>query len=146
MSDKERVDRLDEAIIEEILGLREADALVSEADVAASRQSLLRAKGMVGKLRLARAKADVALHVAGAATARSGARTDGHRVQLLRKSDPVLDKKMTLAARSGNANVEADAASLDEDLTELDAWEAVDRDQSWVVASLFLSKFCRILG
>ena len=132
MSDKERVDRLDAAIIEEILGLSDAEAtaLVGEADVAASRQSLLRAKGMVGKLRLARAKADVALHVAGAATARSGPRTDGHRVQLLRKSDPVLDKKMTLAARSGSANVEADATSLDEDLTELDAWEAEDRDQS----------------
>ena len=59
MSDKERVDRLDEAIIEEILGLSDAEAaaLVGEADVAASRQSLLRAKGMVGRLRLARAKA-----------------------------------------------------------------------------------------
>ena len=60
MSDKERVDRLDEAGIEEILGLSDAEvqALVGEADVAASRQSLLGAKGMVGRLRLARAKAD----------------------------------------------------------------------------------------
>ena len=67
MSDKERVDRLDEAIIDEILGLSDAEAaaLVGESDVARSRQGLLRAKAMVGKLRLARAKADVALHVAG---------------------------------------------------------------------------------
>ncbi|RXH35231.1 hypothetical protein XH84_05695 [Bradyrhizobium nanningense] len=132
MSEKERVDRLDEAIIEEILGLSDSEAagLVGKDDVAASRKDLLRAKGMVGKLRLARAKTDVALHVAGAATARSGMRADGQRVLSLRKSDPVLDKKMTLAARSGRANAEADAASLDEDLAELDAWEAEDRDQS----------------
>lgn len=132
MTQKERVDRLDQAIIEEILGLTEAEAseLVGEADVAASRKSLLRAKGAVGKLRLARAKTDVALHVAGAATARRGIRTDGQRVQSLRRSDPALDKKMTLAARSGSANAEADAASLEEDLAELDAWEAEDRDQS----------------
>jgi hypothetical protein len=83
---------------------------------------------MVGKLRLARAKADVALHAAGAATIRP--RTDGRRVNTLRKSDPALDKKMTLAARSGTANAEADAVSLDEDLAELDAWEAQDRDRS----------------
>lgn len=132
MSEKERVDRLDEAIIEEILGLSdsEAAALVGEDDVAASRKGLIRANGMVGKLRLARAKTDVALHVAGAATARGGMRADGQRVLSLRKSDPALDKKMTLAARSGSANAEADAASLDEDLAELDAWEAEDRDQS----------------
>ncbi|MCP1838773.1 hypothetical protein ACVIHI_008304 [Bradyrhizobium sp. USDA 4524] len=131
MSEKERVDRLDEAIIEEILGLNEAEIskLVGEADVVASRESLRRAKGMVGKLRLARAKADAALHVAGAPTTRAGIRTDGQRVRSLRRSDPALDKKMTLAARSGSANAEADAASLDEDLAELDAWEAEDRDQ-----------------
>lgn len=131
MTQKERVDRLDQAIIEEILGLTEAEAseLVGEADVAAARKSLLRAKGAVGKLRLARAKTDVALHVA-AATTRKGARTDGQRVQSLRRSDPALDKKMTLAARSGSANAEADATSLDEDLAELDAWVAEDRDQS----------------
>jgi hypothetical protein len=130
MSDKERVDRLDHAIIEEILGMSEAEAaaLVGEADVAASRKNLAQAKGLVGKLRLARAKADVALHAAGAATTRP--RTEGRRVNMLRKSDPALDKKMTLAARSGTADAEADAASLDEDLAELDAWEAQDRDQS----------------
>jgi hypothetical protein len=49
---------------------------------------------------------------------------------MLRKSDPTLDKKMTLAARSGTADAEADAASLDQDLAELEAWEAQDRDQS----------------
>ncbi len=72
MSDKERVDRLDDAIIEEILGMSgaEAAALVGDADVAASRKSLAQAKGMVGKLRLARAKADVALDAAGAAAIR----------------------------------------------------------------------------
>ena len=130
MSDKERVDRLDDAIIEDILGMSgaEAAALVGDADVAASRKSLAQAKGMVGKLRLARAKADVALDAAGAAAIRP--RTDGQRVNTLRKSDPALDKKMTLAARSGTANAEADAASLDEDLAELDAWEAQDRDRS----------------
>lgn len=130
MSEKERVDRLDEAIIEEILGLSDSEAagLVGEDEVTASRRGLLRAKGMVGKLRLARAKTDVAL--AGAAMARGGMRADGERVLSLRKSDPLLDKKMTLAARSGSANAEADAASLDEDLAELDAWEAEDRDQS----------------
>ena len=130
MGDKERVDRLDDAVIEEILRMSEAEAvvLVGEADVAASRESLSRAKGLVGKLRLARAKADVALHAAGAVTIRP--RTDGRRVNMLRKSDPALDKKMTLAARSGTANVEADAASMDEDLAELDSWEAQERGQS----------------
>jgi len=130
MTEKEHVDRLDEATTEEILGLTDAEAaeLVSESDVTASRKSLLQARGRVGKLRLARAKTDAALHVASAAIARGGPRTDGQRVQLLRKLDRVLDKKMTLAARSGSANAEADAASLDEDLAELDAWEAEDRD------------------
>ncbi|MCD9824054.1 hypothetical protein [Bradyrhizobium japonicum] len=128
MSEKERVDRLDQGIIEEILGLSDSEAteLVGKDDVAASRKNLVQAKGIAGKLRLVRAKTDVALHVAGAATARIGMLTDGQRVLSLRKSDPVLDKKMTLAARSGRANAEADAASLDEDLAELDAWEAED--------------------
>jgi hypothetical protein len=129
MSEKERVDRLDEAMIEEILGMSaaEAAALVGEADVAASRQSLAQAKGKVGKLRLARAKTEATLYVGGAAAA--GPKSDGQRVDQLRRSDPALDKKMTLAARSGNAKAEADAASLEEDLAELDAWEAQNRDQ-----------------
>ena len=132
MSEKERVDRLDDAVIEDMLGMSAAEAaeLVSEAEVAASRQSLAQAKGMVGKLRLARAKTDAALHDAGAGTLGTLGKTDGRRVDQLRKSDPALDKKMTLAARSGKANVEADAASMDEDLAELDAWEALDPDQS----------------
>jgi hypothetical protein len=132
MSEKERVDRLDDAVIEDILGMSAAEAaeLVSEAEVVASRQSLAQAKAMVGKLRLARAKTDAALHDAGAGTLGIAGKSDGRRVDQLRKSDPALDKKMTLAARSGNANVEADAASMDEDLAELDAWEALDPDHT----------------
>ena len=76
---------------------------------------------------LARAKTEATLYVGGAAAA--GPKSDGQRVDQLRRSDPALDKKMTLAARSGNAKAEADAASLEEDLAELDAWEAQNRDQ-----------------
>jgi hypothetical protein len=132
MNDKDRVDRLDHVMIEEILGLsdEEVAALVSQTDIDASRQGLRRAKATVGKLRLARAKTDVALHTAGAKPAGGDRRADGQRVRTLREADPALDKKMTLAARSGKANADADAASLEEDLSELEAWEVEDRDQS----------------
>jgi phenylpyruvate tautomerase PptA (4-oxalocrotonate tautomerase family) len=132
MNDKDRVDRLDSAMIKEILGLgdEEVAVLVSEVDIRASQQGLRQAKATLGKLRLARARTAVALHAAGAKPAPSGRRSDGHRVLMLRRADPALDNKMTIAARSGKANAEADAASMDEDLSELDAWEEEDRDRS----------------
>jgi hypothetical protein len=132
MNDKDRVDRLDKAMVEEILGLSddEVATFVGKTDMEASRQGLDRAKATVGRLRLARAKTGVALHAASAKTSRGDGRTDGRRLQTLRSEDPGLDRKMTLAARSGKANAEADAATLDEDLGELDAWEAEDQDRS----------------
>lgn len=131
MNDKDRVDRLDGVVIDEILGLDDAEvaALVNAAEIGASQQGLRQAKATVGKLRLARAKTGVALHAAGARKLAGGQEPGGQRVQTLRKSDPVLDKKMTIAARSGKANADADAASMEEDLKELDAWEADDRDR-----------------
>jgi len=131
MNDKDRVDRLDDAIIAEVLDLDQAELedLVDASEVAAGRASLNRAMGAAGKLRLVQAKSEVAQYKSRPKSTGSTAASDDSRVQDLRRYDRALDQKMTLAARSGTADAEADAASLDEDLAELDAWEAEDRGQ-----------------
>jgi hypothetical protein len=128
MSDKERTDRLDDAIIAEALGMdrEELAGLVSETETEAARADLQRAMAAAGKLRLARAKSEVALHRAGDRKGAS-ARHVGTKISALRVRDRTLDQKLTMAARSGTAGAEADAASLEDDLSELDAWEAEER-------------------
>jgi hypothetical protein len=130
MSEKDRVDRLDDAIIAEAMSLdhEELAGLVSDGETVAAQTSLNRALAAAGKLRLARAKSRVALYKAGGRTGGHYSHGGGARVQTLRRQDPYFDKKLTLAARSGKAGAEADAAGLEEDLGELDAWQANDRD------------------
>jgi hypothetical protein len=48
----------------------------------------------------------------------------------LRREDREFDKKLTLAARNGGADVEADADGIEEDLAELDAWKEEDGKES----------------
>ena len=45
-----------------------------------------------------------------------------------RAQDRSLDQKLTLAARSGGADYEADRPGIEEDLAELDAWDAEEKD------------------
>ena len=56
----------------------------------------------------------------------------GRRASLgtVRRSDPTFDKKLTLAARNAGADFQADEASIEEDLAELEDWEDEDEKKS----------------
>jgi Phage terminase large subunit (GpA) len=88
-----------------------------------------KAKTLLGKRKLARAKAAVASYQgANVVVLRRGTPTAD--LGSLRREDREFDKKLTLAARNGGADVEADAAGIEEDLAELDAWKDEDGKDS----------------
>lgn len=129
MSDEEKLRQLDDIVIAEILSMPESELreVVSDEHVNAVRADFEKARALTGKARLAQAKSAVVLHRAGAkipsiADARAAA-----ELRALRQRDQNLDRKLTLAARSGGPEGGADAAGIEEDLAELDAWEAEDQ-------------------
>jgi hypothetical protein len=101
--------------------------LVSDDHVNEVRADFEKARALTGKARLAQAKSAVVLHRAGARIPSIADASAAAELRALRQRDQNLDRKLTLAARSGGPNGEADAAGIEEDLAELDAWEAEDQ-------------------
>ena len=130
MDDKDKLARLDDLVLAEILSMPDDEILagVEPAKLDALRQEVATARVKAGKSRMASAKASLALARARPTVvpldpARRAAATRDARTR-----DRTLDQGLTLAARNGGVDYEADRPGIEEDLAELEAWEEEDRD------------------
>lgn len=132
MNDKKKLDLLDDMVVVDILSMSEADlrAAVSDSDVEAAKADFERAKALLGKSKLVRAKVAVADYREGANVVSLRRKDPTADIGLLRREDKDLNRDLTLAARKGNAGMEADAAGIEEDFAELAAWEEEDRKKT----------------
>ena len=130
MSDEKKLRILDDLVLSELLAMSDEELLrlASADEIEATRKRLEAATVQAAKIRLGRARAAIAADRAGAHSASLG----GRRASLgaVRRSDPTFDKKLTLAARNAGADFQADEASIEEDLAELEDWEEGDEKTS----------------
>lgn len=123
MDHKEKLDRLHNVIIEEFMAMSPEEVIgyTSPEDLESVKSNLAAAIAEVGRTRLARAKA-----AAEADTRRPrpvGSTAGADALRNARANDADFDKKLTLAARKGGANYEADRMGIEEDLEELRRWD-----------------------
>lgn len=119
MKEKERLDRLDDDLIETILAMTPEEAMedITPEDLSAMRANISAANAMFGRRRLARAKvaaAADAMRPRPKATARSAL-----ALAEVRANDAAFNQKLTLAARKGGPDYDADRAGIEDDLEEL---------------------------
>lgn len=123
MDEKEKFDRLLDAVIDEFLSMSPEEVMehTTPEDMAAINASLSTAIGKAGRVRLARAKE------AASADARRprpvGSTGGAEALRQTRANDSDFDRKLTLAARKASAGYEADRNGIEEDLDELRRWE-----------------------
>lgn len=120
---REKLARLADAVMQDILETPDVDILaeVNRKDIERARTILFEVKMSAAKKLLTEAKVQhEAWSAARAQTVfsldRSAARGQFERI---RRGDPELHKKMTMAARNGKAPSEADIEGIDEDLADL---------------------------
>ena len=130
MSDEKKLRILDDLVLSELLAMSDEELLrlASADEIEAIRKRLEAATAQAAKIRLGRARAAIAADRTRAPPAPLG----GRRASLgtVRRSDPTFDKKLTLAARNAGADFQADEASIEEDLAELEDWEDEDEKKS----------------
>lgn len=118
MKEKELLDLLDDDLVDAILEMSVEDALegVTPEDLAQMTGNVSAAAAKVGRARLARSKAAAAdAKFVRPAEPRYGAKA----LAEARANDAAFDKKLTLAARTGGPDFEADRVGIEEDLEEL---------------------------
>lgn len=130
MNDKDKLAALDGLVLAEILAMTgdELRQAIADDEVEVFRRAFEAAETAAGKQRLALAKADLAAYRSGAKIVPMPSRGAGSGLSALRRHDAELDRKLTMAARNGKRDVEADAAGVDEDLAELEEWSKDGED------------------
>lgn len=125
MNDKEKLSRLDEMVVAEIMAKSDAEILgeVGSDEIAAVRADFERAKLAMAKSRLANAKAAVANARSRPGFAPRSNAQGADALRSARSRDRGFDQKLTLAARSGQSDYEADKPGIEEDLAELESWK-----------------------
>lgn len=120
-SGKSKLDRIDDFMIEEILATPDEEILaeVSEEEIAAAQSALDKARQSVGKMRLAKAQAEVAAsRKSPSVIPLDRVRAQSNLKQMI-TDDPALRGKLTLAARNADGSSGDDDEGLLEDLAEL---------------------------
>jgi hypothetical protein len=132
---REQMDRIEDALIESILGASEADLRKEMAErgedpdrcLLRIEQIIADAKAVCGKRRMERAKSELQEWRAGQPKTlkfdREAARA---RFEKMRSRDPELASKMLLAARKGEGLSEKDMEGLLEDLARLERMDGED--------------------
>ena len=131
MDDKDKLALLDDLVLAEILSTPDDAILAGMAPgrIDALRQEITTARIRTGKGRMADAKASLAIDRARPVVVSLNQARGSTALKAARAQDRTLDQKLTMAARSGGANYEADRTGIEEDLAELDAWDAEDRGE-----------------
>lgn len=124
MGDKDKLALLDDLVIAEILATPDEEVLkgADPAGIAATRARAAAAKRLVGRQRMAEAKAAMAIERARPNVVPLDLTKGAAALRSLRAQDRGLDQKLTLAARSGRDGAEADQGGIEEDLAELAQW------------------------
>lgn len=123
MDDKGKLGRLQDVVIEEFLAMSPDEVLefTTPEDLESVKSNLSAAIAEAGRERLARAREAV---LKDARRPRPiGSIGGAEALRQTRANDADFDKKLTIAARKGNASYEADQAGIEEDLDELRRWE-----------------------
>jgi hypothetical protein len=135
---REQLDRIEDALIESILGASEAELREGMAErgedpdkcLLRMEQIIAGAKAACGKRRMARAKSELQEWRAGQPKTlkfdREAARA---RFEKIRSQDPELASKMLLAARKGEGLSERDMEGLLEDLAKLERLDGEDGNE-----------------
>ena len=135
---REQLDRIEDALIESILGASEAELREGMAErgedpdkcLLRMEQIIAGAKAACGKRRMARAKSELQKWRAGQPKTlkfdREAARA---RFEKIRSQDPELASKMLLAARKGEGLSERDMEGLLEDLAKLERLDGEDGNE-----------------
>jgi hypothetical protein len=135
---REQLDRIEDALIESILGASEAELREGMAErgedpdkcLLRMEQIIAGAKAACGKRRMARAKSELQEWRAGQPKTlkfdREAARA---RFEKIRSQDPELASKMLLAARNGEGLSERDMEGLLEDLAKLERLDGEDGNE-----------------
>jgi hypothetical protein len=120
---REKLARLADAVMQDILETSDADitAEVDRGDIESARAILLEVKMNISKQLLIQAKAQhEAWSAARARVAISFDRLAARgQFERIRRGDPHLDQRMTMAARNGKAPSQADIEGIEEDLADL---------------------------
>lgn len=129
MDDKDKLALLDDLVLAEILAIPDDEILdgVTPGELEVLRQEVVAASIKAGKGRMADAKASLALARARPAVVSLDQARGAAALKAARTNDRALDRNLTLAARNGGADYEADRPGIEEDLAELDAWDDEDR-------------------
>lgn len=130
MDEKQKLAQLDDLVIDQILSMPEGD-LRSEVDdsaVEAVRHDLNKARGLLGKVDLAQAKAELAAYQAELKVIPFAGKAASD-LKVLRANDRTFDSKLTMAARNAQGDDQADSEGIEHDLAELDAWKDKDSEQ-----------------
>ena len=131
MDDKDKLALLDDLVIAEILATPDDVILagVSPGQIDALRQEVTTARIRAGKGRMADAKAALAIDRARPVVVSLDQARRATALKSARAQDRTLDQKLTMAARSGGADYEADRPGIEEDLAELEAWDDEGRGE-----------------
>jgi hypothetical protein len=126
---REQLDRIEDALIESILGASETELRGEMTErgedpdkcLLRMEQIIARAKAACGKQRMVRAKSELQEWRAGQAkTLKFDRETARARFEKMRSQDPELASKMLLAARKGEGLSESDMEGLIQDLAKLE--------------------------
>lgn len=131
MDDKDKLALLDDLVIAEILSTPDDVILagIPPGRIDALRQEVTTARIRAGKGRMADAKAALALDRARPVVVSLDQARGATALKAVRAQDRTLDQKLTMAARSGGGDYEADRPGIEEDLAELEAWDDEDRGE-----------------
>ncbi|SFM31244.1 hypothetical protein [Methylobacterium pseudosasicola] len=131
MNDKDKLALLDDLVLAEILSSPD-DVILAGMDagrIDALRQEVATARIRAGKSRMAEAKVHIAIDRARPAVVSLDVARGATALRAARAQDRILDQKLTMAARNGGADYEADRPGIEEDLAELEAWDDEDRSE-----------------
>ncbi|GJD30996.1 hypothetical protein PMNALOAF_2248 [Methylobacterium adhaesivum] len=131
MDDREKLSRLDDLLLAEILSTPDDVILagIAPGKIDALRQEITTASIKAGKSRMADAKASLVIDRARPVVVSLDQARGAAALKAARAQDRTLDQKLTMAARSGGADYEADRPGIEEDLAELEAWDDEDRGE-----------------
>ena len=119
MTEKDRLDRLDDDFVEAVLAMSSEEAMegISADEIKAMRSRVSAAAGKLGRQRLANARAAMASEKG---RPRPASNVQGAKaLDEIRANDAAFNQKLTLAARNGGEGYEEDRASIEADLEEL---------------------------
>ncbi len=119
-----KLERLADALMEDILATPDAEIIMETGQ-----EAIDQARAIFGKVKIEKAKADLELWKESRSkdVVSFDRETARKKFDKIRKGDPEFDRKLTMAARNGEAPTDADIDGLSDDLIDLQQLD--DKDE-----------------